>query len=87
MGGSIQINGRKVANPLARMLIPPAMLMSVALGVTLVLTAGLCVVLIQVGIALAVSVVTAAILLVWALVGMAVAGPRRLDRRKRKRGK
>ena len=87
MGGSIKINGRKVTNPLARMLIPPAMLMSVALGLALALAAALCVVLVQLGIALAATVVTAAILLVWALVGMAVAGPRRLGRRRRKRGK
>ena len=87
MGGSIRINGRKVTNPLARMLIPPAMLMTVALGFALALAVGLCVVLIQIGIAVAVAVVAAAILLTWALVGMAVAGPRRLGRRKRKRGK
>lgn len=87
MGGSIRINGRKVTNPLARVLIPPAVLLSVALGFALVLAVAVCVVLIQVGIALAASVVTAAILLVWALVGMAVAGPRRLGRRRRKRGK
>ena len=87
MGGSIRINGRKVTSPLARMLVPPAMLLSVALGLAVVLTAAVSAILIQVGIAVAASVVSAAIILVWALVGMAVAGPRRLGRRRRNRGK
>ena len=68
----IRINGRKVTNPLARVLIPTTALLFLAFVAATVM----CAILIATGLVFVVLILTVGVMLLYVAVRIAVAGPR-----------
>ena len=74
--GHIEINGRKVTNPLARVLIPTTALLFLAFVAAFVAAIVICGILIATGLVFVVLVLTVGAMLLYAAVRIAVTGAR-----------
>ena len=70
--GSIKVNGRKITNPLARMLIPATALLVLAFAAAAVI----CAILIATGLVFAILILTVGVMLLYAAVRVVVTGRR-----------